>query len=34
MLYGGEIVIMTCTNKCEWMCELNVILNTDILYIL
>ena len=34
MLYGGEIVSMTYTNKCERVCELNVILNTDILYIL
>lgn len=35
MLCGGEKnAIMTWTNKCEGMCELNVVLNTEILYIL
>ena len=24
-------VIMTCANKSEWMCELNVILNMEVL---
>lgn len=31
MLRGRKNVIMTCTNKCEGMCELNVVLNMEIL---
>lgn len=34
MLRGRKNVIMTCTNKWEGMCELNVILNMEVLYIL
>ena len=33
-LRGEKNVIMTYTNKCEGMCELNVILNMEVLYIL
>lgn len=31
MLRGRKNVIMTCTNKCEGMCKLNVVLNMEIL---
>lgn len=31
---GKKNVIMTYTNKCMAMCELNVILNMEVLYIL
>lgn len=34
MLCGRKNAIMTCTNKCKGMCELNVVLNMEILYIL
>lgn len=34
MLCGRKNVIMTCTNKCRGTCELNVILNIEVLYIL
>lgn len=30
----GKNAIMTCANKCRGMCELNVVLNVEILYIL